>query len=79
MNNSDNITFYSHNDWVFKVIQAMSVVIWMDSEQISPVCVTVWYLLELNIQKKGAQRLSKTYFVASGGFVSLHSIIFFIG
>ena len=38
MNKSDNITFYSHNGWVFKVIQAVSVVIWMDSEQISPVC-----------------------------------------
>ena len=37
MNKSDNITFYSHNGWVFKVIQAVSVVIWMDSEQISPV------------------------------------------
>ena len=37
MNKSENITFYSHNGWVFKVIQAVSVVIWMDSEQISPV------------------------------------------
>ena len=38
MNKSENITFYSHNGWVFKVIQAVSIVIWMDSEQISPVC-----------------------------------------
>ena len=38
MKKSDNITFYSHNGWVFKVIQAVSVVIWVDSEQISPVC-----------------------------------------
>ena len=30
MNKSDNITFYSHNGWVFKVIQAVSVVIWME-------------------------------------------------
>ena len=37
MNKSENITFYSHNGWVFKVIQAVSIVIWMDSEQISPV------------------------------------------
>ena len=37
MNKSDNITFYSHNGWVFKVIQAVSVVIWMESELISPV------------------------------------------
>ena len=42
MNKSDNITFYSHNGWVFKVIQAVSVVIWMDSEQISPVCWSQW-------------------------------------
>ena len=38
MNKSDNITFYSHNGWVFKVIQAVNVEIGMDSEQISPVC-----------------------------------------
>ena len=38
MNKSDNITFYSHNGWIFKVIQAVSVVIWKESELISPVC-----------------------------------------
>jgi hypothetical protein len=31
---SDNITFHSQNGWIFKV----SVVIWMESELISPVC-----------------------------------------
>jgi hypothetical protein len=41
---SDNITFHSQNGWIFKVIQAASVVIWMESELISPVWsnVTVW-------------------------------------
>ena len=43
MNKSENITFYSNNGWVFKVIQAVSVVIWMDSEQISPVCLVAWF------------------------------------
>ena len=38
MYKSDNITFYSQNGWIFKVIQAVSVVIWMESELISPVC-----------------------------------------
>ena len=38
MNKSDNITFYSHNGWIFKVIQAVIVVIWKESELISPVC-----------------------------------------
>ena len=37
MYKSDNITFYSQNGWIFKVIQAVSVVIWMESELISPV------------------------------------------
>ena len=32
----DNITFHSQNGWLFKVIQT-SVVIWMESELISPV------------------------------------------
>ena len=40
MYNSDNITFYSQNGWIFKVIQAVSVVIWMESELISPVWLT---------------------------------------
>ena len=35
---SYNITFYSHNGWVFKVMQAVSVVIWMELEPISLVC-----------------------------------------
>ena len=29
---SDNITFYSHNGWIDKVVQAVSVVIWNESE-----------------------------------------------
>ena len=37
MYKSDNITFSSQNGWIFKVIQAVSVVIWMESELISPV------------------------------------------
>ena len=39
MYKSHNITFYSQNGWIFKVIQARSVVIWMETEEISP----VWY------------------------------------
>ena len=31
MYKSDDITFYSQNGWMFKVIQAVSVVIWMES------------------------------------------------
>ena len=34
MNKSDNITFYSHNGWIFKMIQAVIVVIWKESELI---------------------------------------------
>ena len=37
MYKSANITFYSQSGWTFKVIQAVSVVIWMESELISPV------------------------------------------
>ena len=33
-----DVTFYGHNGWIFKVIQAVSVVIWKESELISPVC-----------------------------------------
>jgi hypothetical protein len=40
MYKSDNITFHSHNGWIFKTIKAVSVVIWKESEQISP----VWYV-----------------------------------
>ena len=35
---SENMTFYSQNGWIFKVIQAVGVVIWMELEEISPVC-----------------------------------------
>ena len=38
-----NITFYSLNDWAFKVIQAVSVVIWKESKLISPVCLSVHF------------------------------------
>ena len=34
---SVHITFQSHNDWIFKVIQALSVVIWKASDEISSV------------------------------------------
>ena len=37
MYKSDNTTFHSHNGWIFKVIQAVSVVIWKESELIRPV------------------------------------------
>ena len=37
MYKSDNIPFHSHNGWIFKVIQDVSVVIWKESELISPV------------------------------------------
>jgi hypothetical protein len=46
MYESDNMTFHSHNGWTFKVIQAVSVVIWKESEQISPVwyvCLNWWF------------------------------------
>ena len=51
MYKSDNITFYSQNGWIFKVMQAVSVVIWMESELISPVCSVVlvadnWFKLK---------------------------------
>ena len=39
MYKNDNITFHSHHGWVFKVIKAVSAVIRMELEPISP----VWY------------------------------------
>ena len=42
MHKNDNIAFNSHNCWVFKMIQAVSAVIWMELEPISPVCVAHW-------------------------------------
>ena len=39
MHKNENITFCSHNGWFFKMIQAVSAVIWMEIETISP----VWY------------------------------------
>ena len=44
---SDNIAFYSHNGWIYKVIQAVSVVIWKESELISPVCSSYSYFVEI--------------------------------
>ena len=38
INKSDNIPFFSHNGWIFQLIQAVSIVIWKESELISPVC-----------------------------------------
>ena len=68
--NSDNITFYSQNGWIFKVIQAVSVVIWMESELISP----LWFAQRLQFQNgsSGQTRnisiswtnlFGKTYFI----------------
>ena len=45
---SDIITFHRlHNGWIFKVIEAVSVVIWKKSELISP----VWFEGDLKTQK----------------------------
>ena len=51
MYKSHNITFYSQNGWIFKVIQARSVVIWMETEEISPVW-RQYFPIFLNLNSK---------------------------
>ena len=48
MHENDNLIFYSHNGWVFKVIQDVSAVIWMELEPIT----TVWLLMDTSIHRR---------------------------